>query len=129
MTTLEIILIAIILFIDYNMLKDMHSIIEAVMYGGCMVILIVYATILLYLFPVMTRQNLTFKDLIGRVGILATENLVVTIAMLTVAVLAGVAIANSPVLICVLPGFFCFFQSIFVERIFEKEIEGTGKES
>lgn len=97
------------------------------MYGGCMVILIACAAILLYLFPVMAREEYTFKGLLSRVSLLAADHIVITVSMLTVAILTGVAIANGPVLIGVLPGFFCFLKSIFLEHIFDREIEDTGR--
>lgn len=93
--------------------------------GGILIIvynfmIIACISVVMYLFPNMSRFTMSKKDLIKLSFFMAVKHLPTTICLVVIFVASVIGIYIMPVLVIILPGAICYIDSFLLERILLK---------
>lgn len=77
-------------------------------------------SVIMYLFPNMSRFTMSKKDLIKLSFFMVVKHLPTTICLVVILGVSMIGIYIMPVLIIILPGAICYIDSLFLERILLK---------
>jgi uncharacterized membrane protein YesL len=95
---------------------------NSIFFGIYLVITFFLISFTIYVFPVLSRFDLTLKQLIKTSLFMSLKHLPYTIVMLIVVVAAAAGILFIPILVVILPATVAFINSLLMERIFKKYI-------
>lgn len=118
--TLVWLLVAAILTLDrlyVNSLESIQGTILIVIYNF---MLIASISVIMYLFPNMSRFTMSKKDLLKLSFFMSVKHLPTTICLVVMFAATVISIYLIPVLIIILPGVTCYLDSFFLERILLK---------
>jgi uncharacterized membrane protein YesL len=94
--------------------------------------MVIAISITIYIFPILSRFNMTLKQLFKTAFYMSMKHLPSTVAMLIIVIAAYFACLVMPVVLFILPGTVAFLCSLFLERIFKKYMpksEGSPEET
>ncbi len=94
--------------------------ISSILFGVYVAIAIILLCFTTYIYPVLSRFDMSFKQLIKVVFYMSMRHLPSTIVMVVVQVAAILGVFLSPILIFVVPALSTFLNSLLMERIFKK---------
>jgi uncharacterized membrane protein YesL len=97
-----------------------NSSINSILFGIYLVISFFLLSISVYVFPVLSRFDMTVKQLIKSSALMALKHLPYTLGMIIVVAAAALGIAFIPILIVVVPATSVLINSLLMERILKK---------
>lgn len=90
----------------------------SVLYTGFMLLILVFAGAILYVFPLLSRFTVGAGGLLTTSFVLAVRHPVITLGMLAVVAAGGYACYALPVLLFIVPGAGALLCSLLLERVF-----------
>ena len=124
------------LFLVFDMLwawTNMSRVKNSSLFLGIFIVLFVMMLCFsIYVYPILSRFDMTVKQLIKAAVFMSIRHLPSTVVMLLIIVASAVGIFFIPILICVLPAGAAYVISLLMERIFKKYMpksEGPGEET
>lgn len=134
---LSVLLFALVwlMYVDFTyaqMLADAENAAGTWMFGAFVVIALLLSGTALYVFPLLSRFNMTFVRLLKSSFFMAVRYLPTTAVLLLLAVLCGGLIWIIPVTAVIVPALAMLAASFLLERIFKKYMpaaEGTPEET
>ncbi len=128
-TTLILILVYIILFIDLKIAQLIGGTIGVILTGIFLTLLLVASFVTLYVFPHLSRFEVTIKLLFKNSIFLAFRHLPSTILILIIVLAGLIGTYILPFIIIVIPALVVLLQSFLMERIFKIYMPEKSKEA
>ncbi|MBE5968313.1 MAG: DUF624 domain-containing protein [Lachnospiraceae bacterium] len=112
-----------------NMSIVKHS---SVFLGIFIALFVMIACFSIYVYPILSRFDMTVKQLIKAAVFMSIRHLPSTIIMLLIIAASAIGVFFIPILVCIIPAGATLLISLLMERIFKKympQSEGPGEET
>ncbi|HHU73201.1 MAG TPA: DUF624 domain-containing protein [Clostridiales bacterium] len=114
-----------ITILGFDLIWSWISAKENVNYGSIFLGVFIAITVLLisfsiYVFPILSRFDMTIKQLVKAAFYMSIRHLASTVSMLVLTVVCIYAVLNFSVLLFIIPGILTLVNSLLMERIFKK---------
>lgn len=93
---------------------------NSILLGIYLVIALFLLGFTIYVFPVLSRFEMSIKQLVKASAFMSLKHLPYTIGMIAVLIAAGIGIAYVPILIVILPAAATYINSLLMERVLKK---------
>lgn len=119
-----------ITILGFDLIWSWISAKENVNYGSIFLGVFIAITVLLisfsiYVFPILSRFDMTIKQLVKAAFYMSIRHLASTVSMLVLTVVCIYAVLNFSVLLFIIPGILTLVNSLLMERIFKKYMPQT----
>lgn len=105
---------------------------SSVLLGIFIALTVMFLCFSIYVFPILSRFEMTIKQLFKAAMFMAIKHLPSTVVMLAIIAICALGIFFIPILIFIIPAGATFIISLLMERIFKKympETQGAGEET
>lgn len=92
----------------------------SILFGVFVAITVLLVCFTLYAFPVLSRFDMTIKQLIKAASFMSMKHIVTTLGMLIVTAIGLLGLYLMPILIFIIPGVIVFVNSLLMERVLKK---------
>lgn len=96
-----------------------------IMFGIFLAIGFLLTCFSIYVFPVLSRFDMTIKQLLKAASVMSIRHLLSTLGMLLITAAAFAGVLFIPILIFIIPGTVTFLNSLLMERVLKKYIPKT----
>lgn len=105
---------------------------SSILLGIFIALTVMFLCFSIYVFPILSRFEMTIKQLFKAAMFMAIRHLPSTVVMLVIIVGCAIGIFFIPILIFIIPAGAAFIVSLLMERVFKKympESQGAGEET
>lgn len=105
---------------------------SSIFFGVFMALSIMMVCFSIYVYPILSRFDMTVRQLMKASAFMSIKHLPSTVAMLVIVAISAIGIFFMPILIFIIPAGATFVMSFLMERIFKKYMptsEGPGEET
>lgn len=119
-TTLILIVVFVVLIIDLQFVKVMDGTVKVILTGIFWAMLLITSLLTLYIFPYLSRFEVTIKSLFINSIFLVFKHLPSSILMLIIVMVGFIVSYIFPFILIITPALIILLQSFLMERIFKK---------